>query len=278
MHPERHAAVVEQLIAWAHVTDEVLGIVGVGSTSGERRPDRFSDHDVVIVTSTDAEAARLRHDASLLPLGTQPLLAFTEPDHGLTVILADGHLLEFAICTPDDLGWFAADRHRVLFDRGPVAETLRDVLEARARQGASDGASAVEARMVAHYHHLLKEFIVAIARVGRGERISAHRHLHAAAVDDLLVLVRACVPCEAVGSEDPYDPARRLERSHPAIARRLDAALAEPLESAVRSLATVIREVLVPRLEDAMDEHLDLIEALLDQATAGHRSTVDVAR
>ena len=259
MESVQHAALTARFVAWAEATPSVGALVGVGSTSGLRPADRWSDHDLLIVTTDPDEATSLRQHPSSLPLPERPLLAFTEPDHGLTIILSDGHLLELAVCGPDDLGWFAADRHRVLVDRIGVARLLHEAVRARALATPPDTVE-VEAR----YRHLVKELIVVIARLGRGERISAHRHLHTV-VDDLLVLLQRSERIGASEVSDPHDPSRRLERTDPELAARLDGALGAPLEDAVARIIDLLGELMAP----SGDDDAPTLQAVLERLLAG---------
>jgi hypothetical protein len=260
MDPVEHGELTARFVAWAERSERVVALVGVGSTSGLRAADRWSDHDLLIVTADAGEAAQLRQDPARLPLPDDPVLAFTEPDHGLTVLLADGHLLELAICGPDELAWFAADRHRVLVDSAGVASTLDAVLRRRvAAVRTGDGDTP------ALYRHLVKELVVVLGRLGRGERISAHRHLRAA-VDDLLVLLQRSGRIGATGRSDPYDPARRLERTDPVLASRLDAALAAPLELSVARVLDLLGELVVPDLDAEARTLQVVLERLLAEA------------
>jgi hypothetical protein len=260
MDPVRHADLTERFVAWADGTESIAALIGVGSTSGTRPADRWSDHDLLIVTADPAEADRLREDPTGLPLPGDPLLAFTEPDHGLTVILDDGHLIELAICGPEELGWFAADRHRVLVDRIGVSSTLDRALQ---RNRAGSGSATVE--VAARYHHLVKEIVVVISRLGRGERISAHRHLQAA-VDDLLALVQLSGHIGTPRWSDPFDPARRLERTDPELAARLDAVLSVPLEDAVVRTLELLADHVVPTLGGDAGTVQAALERRLDEA------------
>lgn len=260
MQPAQHAALTDRFVAWAERTDSVVALVGVGSTSGLRPADRWSDHDLLIVTSDPDQAASLRREPGRLPLPSSPLLVFAEPDHGLTIILADGHLLELAICGPDELSWFAAEQHRVLVDRIGVATILDEVLRARV---ASTPPDTVEAQ--ARCRHLIKELIVVIGRLGRGERISAHRHLHAA-LDDLLVLLRLTGDVGAASLSDPFDPARRLERTDPDFAAWMDAALSLPLEHAVAEILDLVAARVIPTCGCNAQQLQAQLEQLLDEA------------
>lgn len=267
MELEQHAALTARFVGWAARSESVVGVVGVGSTSGARPADRWSDHDLLIVTRDADEAARLRRVPSRLPLPDRSLLVFTEPDHGLTVIVDDGHLLELAICGMEELGWFAADRHRVLFDRGGVALALEQAVHRREL-----AAPTVDDRIEARYRHLVKELVIVIGRLGRGERISAHRHLQTV-VDDLLVLLQHAGRIGADARSDPYDPARRLEWTDPELAARLEVALTAPLELALGHLLELVRAFVVPEIGGDAPVLQDLLERRALEASAGAAST-----
>jgi hypothetical protein len=61
------------------------------------------------------------------------VLAFRETAHGWKVIYDDGHLVEFAVFTRDELRLASINDHRLLFDRGDVAKRIDEVVGATER-------------------------------------------------------------------------------------------------------------------------------------------------
>src|SRR5439155_1580337 len=106
-------------------TDErVLGLVALGSMSGEPPPDQWSDHDFFVI-SRPGEQERMRTELSWLPDGEEIVLAYRETAHGVKVLYRDAHLLEFAVFDPEEMSVARINRFRVLLDRGGVAERTR---------------------------------------------------------------------------------------------------------------------------------------------------------
>jgi hypothetical protein len=267
MDPERHERFTRHLARWAEGTSDVVGLVAVGSTARvDRQPDRWSDHDILVVTRPGV-AERIRASTTWLPDPHRIVLAFNEPDHGLTVIYDDGHLIELAVAEIADVGWFRADAYRVLVDNGGVASTL----EVHA-QAADDAAGSLSAGLKA-YHALLKELVIVVGRLGRGEELSATQHLHGVALPHLLTLIRRCVPTSADDRADPYDPTRRFESAYPDIAEALDESRGRP-EALVATFVELLRTHVVGHVQGTDLQHVAPIAALVaDLRSAGVRST-----
>src|SRR2546430_14891643 len=110
-------------------TDErVLGLVALGSMSGEPPPDQWSDHDFFVI-SRPGEQERMRTELSWLPDGEEIVLAYRETAHGVKVLYRDAHLIEFAVFDPEEMSVARINRFRVLLDRGGVAERMRALPE-----------------------------------------------------------------------------------------------------------------------------------------------------
>ncbi|MFP5335242.1 MAG: hypothetical protein ACLGIV_08005 [Actinomycetes bacterium] len=93
-------ALTAELVRWARTRDDVIGVVGVGSTAGTaREPDEWSDHDVFVVT-VDGAAEALRADLSWLPYPERHAVRYAETQHGRGVLYDDGHLVKHLVVGP----------------------------------------------------------------------------------------------------------------------------------------------------------------------------------
>src|SRR6266478_1296167 len=108
--------------------ERVLGLVALGSMSGEPPPDRWSDHDFFVI-SRPGEQERMRTELSWLPDGEEIVLAYRETAHGVKVLYRDAHLLEFAVFDPEELSVARVNRFHVLLDRGGIADRMRALRE-----------------------------------------------------------------------------------------------------------------------------------------------------
>lgn len=231
MTPERFADFTRRAISGAAADPDVLGLVGLGSTSGEPpHPDEWSDHDLFLITRSGTQE-RFRADPGWLPDAGRLVLWHRETAHGLKAIWDDGHLAEVAVFDPGELGLARVNRARVLLDRADVALRLRAVREATAARVAAD---RPDARWLGG--QLLGELLVGAGRAARGERLSGHQLVRGAALGHLLLLVAGLLPPAAGSVPDELDPFRRVERSWPALARELEAALALPVPAAALAL------------------------------------------
>jgi hypothetical protein len=229
MDPTAYDAFTRSLLERISADPDVLGLVALGSMSGQPPgPDRWSDHDFFVVTRPGAQE-RLRADPGWLPAPERIVLWHRETAHGLKAIWDDGHLAELAVFDPEELALARVNRYRVLLDRADVGARLE-----RVRAAAAASVSAPDARFEAG--QLLGAVLVAGLRAARGERLSAGALVRAHAARHFLRLLAAALPAAPGAVLDDLDPFRRAEAAWPEAARGLDAALARPPLEAARAL------------------------------------------
>jgi hypothetical protein len=230
MEPAAHRAFTGALLARLQADPEVLGLVTLGSTSGEPPgPDAFSDHDFFVVTRPGVQE-RWRNQLDWLPDAASVVFAFRETAHGVKALYADGHLAEFAVFDLDELALARVNRHAVPLDRGGVAERLAGVRQATL----AAAPPPAERRWLVG--QLLTNLVVGVGRWARGERLSGHQLVRVAAVGHLVALWRAGLPTERLALLDDLDPFRRLERALPEQAATLEEALRLPVPGAARAI------------------------------------------
>lgn len=234
MDAASYAAFSDALAERLAADPRVAGLVALGSMSGEGLvPDDFSDHDFFVVTAAGVPEL-FRRDLSWLPGADSAVLVHRETEHGLKVVLPDGHLLEFAVFDRDELLAARANRYRVLLDRGGVAERMAEV--------AAKPALAPESRWLCG--QLIGNLLVGGGRAARGELLSARLFVAGHATGHLLRLLARHVPPEAEAARDDLDPFRRFERGYPRLGGELNRALSRPpLEAALAVLDLAGREL-----------------------------------
>ncbi|HEY0372989.1 MAG TPA: hypothetical protein VGD79_13370, partial [Thermoanaerobaculia bacterium] len=115
MHSNYHAF-TDQLAATLTADPRILGLIALGSMAevGGRLPDRYSDHDFFVITQ---HAEAFRATTEWLPHAGRIALWFRETPHGCKAVYDDGHLVEYAVFTPDELQLARVNDYRVLLDR-----------------------------------------------------------------------------------------------------------------------------------------------------------------
>jgi len=78
-----------------------------------------------ITTSGEQEDFRTRFD--WLPNHDDVVLTVRETAHGLKVLYASGHLLEYAVFDLAEIALAKANDYRIAFDRGGVAATMQGI-------------------------------------------------------------------------------------------------------------------------------------------------------
>lgn len=236
-----HGRFTEQLGERLARDPSVLGLVLLGSTSGEGTPpDAWSDHDFFVVVEPGAQE-RFRSDLSWMPDPASIALSFRETAHGLKVVYESGHLAEFAVFDPDELQLARVNRYRVVLDRADVAARMERVRAATVAAPRTD--RAWEAGQ------FLTNLLVGVGRWRRGERRSGDLLVRCGALGHLLRLVAAGVAPEDPAAPDDLDPYRRFERGWPAIAREVEQALSLPTPEAADRLLATAEVVLAGGLE-----------------------------
>ena len=248
MMPDAHAAFTDRLVTRVASEPDVLGFVTLGSSSGLGAPaDAYSDHDFFVVTRPGAQE-RFRTDPSWLPDAGDLVLHFRETAHGVKALYTTGHLVEFAVFVLDEIALARVNRYRVVLDRADVAARLEAV------RTATRATAAAPPDMRWHAGQLITALVVGVGRAARGERLSGHRLVRAAALDHLLVLLRAQRP--DAPERDDLDPARRFEQTFPALGDELDRALQLPIEAAARALLELasheLGALIAPAAHDAV--------------------------
>lgn len=267
MRPSDYRAFTDRLLARLAGEREVLGLVALGSMSGEGPfPDEWSDHDFFVVVRPGAQE-RFRGRLDWLPEPGEVAFSFRETAHGLKVILRSGHLLEFAVFNPEDLRLARVNRYRVLLDRERIGERMVEVRAETERQvrGEVERRASGEAPGDAWLMgQLLADLLIAAARARRGERLAGRQRLVAAAGHLARLAARHLRPAEP-GVLDDLDPVRRFERAFPPLAAEVDAALALEVPEAARALLSAAVRALGPRLPGGGAE---AVTRRLDEAAA----------
>jgi hypothetical protein len=223
MDRSAHAQFTVRLRSALEADPRVLGLVVLGSASGEPPlPDAFSDHDFFVVVPP-GEQERLRTDLGWLPDAGELVFSYRETAHGVKAIYRSGHLLEFAVFDPGELGLARVNRYRTLLDRGGIEERMREVRERTASERREPDRGWL-------WGQFLSELLVGAGRYRRGERLSG-RALLASAAARLASLAGA--------PQDRLDPLRRFERSHPELGFEVDTALSCPPPEAASMLLRI---------------------------------------
>jgi len=258
---DRYDELLTRYLSWGQGHPDVLGLVAVGSTAAtSRQPDRWSDHDVLVVARPGAAAA-LRADLSWVPDHDRHVLVQAETVHGFVLLDEDAHLVELAIFDPDELEGVALEDHRVLLDRGGVAALMAG-LQHRTAQAAGQRSGDVQRQLAL----LTKQLVIGADRHARGEGLSAHDRVRGKAVAHLLRLVEACDPSFPGPTTCTVDPFRRVELRRPDLAAAvLDAVRLPLLEGALAVLELAAAEsssatgASGARLVQAVRRHLHVV-------------------
>lgn len=252
MERARYRALSQALEERLSARPEVLGLIFLGSTAEKGRlPDAASDHDFFVVTEA-SQAERLRTELSWVPEQERLVFVHRETAHGLKLLYDDGHVMELAVFSPQDLVWARGEPWRVVFSRGL---DLEGILRHNAAHPPAPSDPAWLVRQA------LFQIVIGVLRFGRGERLAGHKIVLGEALPRLTeALARATPPtgpeasgpaigggnppAGAISASDPLDPLRRFEQIRPALGARLGRVLTMPVDQAGAELLRLIEEEL----------------------------------
>ncbi len=226
----------EELRRRLEADERVVGLVALGSMAGrDYAPDAFSDHDFFVVTRP-GEQEHFRRETGWVPEADKLVLWMRETAHGVKALFESGHLLEFAVFSPEELHLARVNRYRVLLDRGGMEETLAAVARHTAQQGSPDDGWLLG--------QFLTQLLIGAGRHARGERLSGHSRVKEEALRHLVWLLARHVRAEHSALLDDLDALRRFERVFPELGQELNAALKqETPQAALQMLDLAERKV-----------------------------------
>lgn len=227
--PWQHGAWLAAALATLTSRDEVVGVVGMGSTADATRVDEWSDHDVAIVVVPGAEG-RYLGQVDWMPDPHRIVLVLEQHHGGGRAVYDDGHMVEWGVATVGTLGTWAADDYAVLLDRGGVADVMEEVASTPFPQNVPNATRDAAMFLTALLH--------GVGRARRGESLSAGDAIRGDAVHALLRAARARCQTD-LSALDRLDGLRRVELAFPDLAAQISAAIAEEPEHAARAMLSI---------------------------------------
>ncbi len=223
-------------------TGQVDGLVllGSGSTIGATRRDDWSDHDIYVVAA-DGAGEELRSTLTFLPAPDRIVATAWEGRIGFAALYDDGHLIEGAAGTLEELGGVRSGDYEIVFGTPPVEALIEASTRARPDDLVIPAAD--------HVVLALLKLAVGTGRVRRGEVVNGGQFIHTYAVTHLCHAFRARHGSATLTVDARLDPVRRIEHDHPAFGASLAAALSQPPEVAARGVYGLLRSTLEPGWE-----------------------------
>jgi len=219
MQADTYHTFTDQLTANLQNDNRVQGLVLLGSTANQSHPpDQWSDHDFFVITASgEQEDFRTRFD--WLPDHDDIVLTVRETAHGLKVLYASGHLLEYAVFDLAEIALAKANDYRVAFDRGGVDAAMQAIVTT------PDAITYTPDNLRRDVAMFLCLLVVGAGRVARGEAISGQVFIRAYALSHLLAALTYVLEASDAAHLDNLDPYRRFERVFPQIGAEISIAL-----------------------------------------------------
>lgn len=229
----------------------VLGLIALGSMATLARRDDWSDHDFfLIVASGHQESYRQAFD--WLPDAHQIVMTLRETAHGLKVMYASTHLIEFAVFDLEELNLARVNDYAVLLDKTGGAITARLADLARISEPAPTDAMYALLSVIG----ILQ---AGSGRCARGETLSGHAFIKFYAFSHLMKLLTAVLESPDKPRLDNLDVFRRFEQVYPQIGAELNAALLLPPVDCASAMLDIIEREVKPRLADFPQPAVDTL-------------------
>ncbi len=194
-------------------TGRGLALIGLGSVGAELdRLDAYSDLDFFVIAQPGAKAEFL--DSLFWLERVAPVTyAFLNTADGYKLLFADGIFAEMAVFEPEELSRIPFSGGRFVWQAAGFSLPV---------PLAGNALPAPQAPPSAEWllNEALTNLYIGLGRYHRGEKLSAARFIQGHAVDRLLDLA-ALIETSESGQPDPFDAARRFERSFPETAVHL---------------------------------------------------------
>ncbi len=258
MDEHAYQAFTDRLCANADADPHVLGVVALGSMADAARRDRWSDHDFFWIVESGLQEG-YRRDLSWLPDAGAVVMALRETAHGLKVLFADGHLIEFAVFDPDEIALARVNDAVILRDHADIAARI-DAVRARSGNGAFDPLHGVQT--------ILGVLQVGVGRYARGERVTASRFIKGFAFEQLIPLLSAVVPPSQPEALDNLDPFRRFERRYPALGAEIDRLLSADGVTCAAGWLDILEREIAPRMVDFPTAALAAVRGVITVAVS----------
>ncbi|MCE1248535.1 MAG: hypothetical protein LWY06_18005 [Firmicutes bacterium] len=195
----------------------ILGFVAVGSMAEDGRlPDKWSDHDFFVITEEGMQD-RYRQNTDWIPDNEKIVFSFQETEHGVKVIYDTGHLLEFAVFSPDELFLARINSCSLLIDKADIRERVDRVIGETNRWSASNVAGS---RYLAG--QFLTNLLVGAGRHFRGEKISGFEFAKVHGLNHFIKLTAKHIQPDDPEALDNISPLRRFEQAYTTIGERIN--------------------------------------------------------
>ena len=262
MNKHTFQAFTDALTASLESDPHALGLIAMGSMANTSRLDAYSDHDFFVVAE-DGWEDHYRQNFDWLPNHDDIVLAYRETAHGLKVLYKQGHLLEYASFSLQELDHALANDYAVLVDKADIAERMAQIKIKTEK--------AVDDRLVNqsdqfHFGQFICLLYVGCGRYARGEHISGHVFVKQYALGHLLSLLPRHITSDNVDKLDNLDAFRRIEQVFPEIGAEIDTALLKPVPDCALALLALgerlFKDTLVDYPADAVVTIREYIEAI----------------
>ncbi len=246
-----------QLTTNLETDDRVVGLVALGSMAQQDyQPDAYSDHDFFVVT-VEGVQEYFRQHFEWLPDADNIVFTFRETAHGIKVVYASGHLLEYAVFDEQELFLAKVNRYRVLLDRTSIAESLEKIEQASISEVPDPDFL---------FGQFITHLLVGVGRYARGEKLSGHQFIQGYAVGDLLQLIPQFLDSSHKSKLDNLNATRRFEMAYPELGAELNQIVLKDSIIAAEELLAFGERILKPYLSNYPQQAVETVAEYIQRA------------
>jgi hypothetical protein len=213
VEPERLLERLEAIARSVADSGQGLALIGLGSAGADLdRLDSYSDLDFFVIVEPGKKPGFLS-SLAWLEDAAPVVYAFLNTTDGYKLLFEDGIFAEMAVFEPEELANIPFSGGRFVW-RAPGFELPVPLAgNALPERGPTHSAEWL-------VNEALTNLYIGLGRFRRGEKLSAARFIQGHAVDRVLELAPFLEETQT-GQPDPFDAARRFERSFPETAVHL---------------------------------------------------------
>lgn len=255
MLPEQYETYTQLLVDLAQADTRILSLIVLGSTAAtHHQPDQWSDHDFWLVVA-DGTQAQFHDDLTWLPQHHRMVLAFRETQHGWKVIFENGHVLEYAIFSREELNVARFHHYKILIDKADVTKQLEALKTTFVVDTANPNKIA---------QHILSLIVIGMGRYHRGEQLSGMLFIKHHVVEQLTALIQATVPPQQPRLVDDLSPGRRIEFTHPQYTEHLHRLITLPVPEAAQTIVDIVVS-LKDEIPDFPSSAIKMVQTVIHQ-------------
>ncbi len=218
----------------------------------EQRPDKYSDHDFIIITKNGYQE-KLKQNLEWLPDNENLIYDFKESKLAVKAIYEYGHIVEFIVADQEELKDIPLNTYKIMFDKS----NLDDLLKKYAKN--TENNSKLQISNERLIGQIIFDLKIGIDRYLRGEHLSAFKKIKCLCVERLLILIQKNINTKIDKTYDNLDPFRRVELLYPTFGKKIENVIESSIYEVSLTILFFLKNEFNIKLDDDQKEAVKLI-------------------